>query len=412
MRRNLSLVLSLVGLAAALVASGCGGSSAVTGPEEGAGARGAAVLQGAILGAGLGSSSSSAPVHALSGGSGWTVSVTGTSLTGEVDDEGRFALSGVPAGSVTLRIEGPGVSAQVQVTGLVDGQVTSIEVRVSGGSAQMTTTPTCTPTADTFFSGTIDRIAGTQLVVAGKSVDASQIKKVWRGEKRIQLSDLQVGEKVKVWGLLRGDGVVVAEEIAALTSGPGEGGETWVTLSGRIDSMGASSLGLHANPSTGSYPTFVIKGITVFTNGETKAKWSDGSPMSLDEIKVGQTATVEGWKKADGRVRATQVVVQGTGTDGGATWTTFKGTVQGVVALDAGGGIVALDGEDGVRAACILKLTIGGRKVETDGSTVFKWSDGSDLDPYAVKAGDNAYVEGWSKPEGYTLATKLQIDKR
>src|SRR5512134_563711 len=158
MRRKLSLVPSLVGLAAALVAAACGGSSAVTGPDQGGGSAGAAVLQGAILGAGLGGSSSSAPVHALSGGSGWTVSVAGTSLAGEVDDDGRFALSGVPAGSVTLRIEGPGVSAQIQVTGLVDGQVTSIEVRVSGGSAQMTTPPTCTPTADTFFSGTIERL--------------------------------------------------------------------------------------------------------------------------------------------------------------------------------------------------------------------------------------------------------------
>ncbi|HEX9188520.1 MAG TPA: DUF5666 domain-containing protein [Vicinamibacteria bacterium] len=312
MHRKLSPALSLLGLAAALVAAGCGGSSAVTGPDEGAGPTGAAVLHGAIQGAGIGGSSSSAPVHALAGGSGFSVSVAGTSLTGEVDDEGRFALSGVPAGSVTLRIEGPGVSAQVQVTGLVDGQVTSIEVRVSGGSAQLATTPTCTPTADTFFSGTIDRIAGDQLVVAGKKVDASQVRKVWRGEKRIPLSDLQAGEKVKVWGLLRGDGVVVAEEIAALSSGPGESGETWVTLRGTIESVKMSSLDLHANPNTGtgsSYPTFSIKGTTVITNGETKAKWSDGTPMSLSEIKAGQTASVDGWKKPDGRVRATGIRV-------------------------------------------------------------------------------------------------------
>ena len=125
--------------------------------------------------------------------------------------------------------------------------------------------------------------------------------------------------------------------------------------------------------------------------------------MSLGEIKVGQTATVEGWKKTDGSVRATQIVVEGTGTGGGATWATFKGRVESVVALDAA---------PGVHGSCVLKMKVAGRYVQTDGSTVFKWSDGSVLDPYAVVSGDQAYVEGWSKPEGYVLATKVVLDKR
>jgi hypothetical protein len=317
------------------------------------------------------------------------VSVAGTPLSTEVDEDGRFALAGVPAGTVNLRFEGPGTSAQVSVSGLVDGQVTSITVQLTGGNAQLSGTPTCAPTAETFFSGTLDQVAGARLVVAGRTVDASQVQKVWRGERRIQLSDLQVGEKVKVWGTLRGDGVMEALEIVALTSGSGE--ETWVTFTGQVESVGS-----------GSYPTVAVKGITVRTNSETKVKRSDGSPMSASEIKVGQTASVEGWKSTDGWVRATRIVVEGGGSGTGGTWVTFKGRVENVAALDAAD----------VQRACLLKMTVAGRAVQTDGSTVFKWSDGSALDPYTIVTGDQAYVEGWSKPEGYVLATKMVVDKR
>lgn len=294
MRRNRFVFLSLAGLAVALAAAGCGGSSAVTGPDAGAPAAGNAVVQGTVTGA----------------PAGLQVGVVGTRLVAPVDDEGQFALVGVPAGTATLKFDGAGIDARVSVPGLQDGQVTSITVKVSGGSAQLTGTPNCAPTADTFFSGTLEQMAGTRLVVAGRTVDASEIKKVWRGDRRIPLSDLQVGEKVKVWGTLRGDGVVVAEEIVALTSGPGSGGETWVT---------------------------------------------------------------------------------------------FKGRVEAVAALDA-----ASD----VHVSCVLKMKVAGRYVETDGSTAFRWSDGSALDPYSIVVGDKAYVEGWSKPEGYVLATKVVMDKR
>lgn len=387
MHRKRFVCRSLAGLLLALAAAGCGGSSAVTGPEAGPPVVGNAVVQGTVKGA----------------GGGLRVGVVGTPLVAPVDDEGQFALSGVPAGTATLRFEGAGIDARVPVPGLQDGQVTSVTVQLSGGAAQLAGTPSCTPTAETFFSGTIDSLALPRLVVAGRTVDASEVRKVWRGERRIQLSDLQASEKVKVWGTLRGDGVVLAEEIAALTTGPGTSGETWVAFTGKVESVGASSLDVKGNPNPGA-TALVIKGITVRTDGQTKVKRSDGSPMGVGEIKVGQTAAVEGWKKADGSVRATQIVVEGTGTGGGAAaWAAFKGRVESVVALDAA---------SGVHGSCVLKMKAGGRHVETDGSTVFKWSDGSGLDPYAVASGDQAYVEGWSRPEGYVLATKVVVDKR
>ena len=295
MRRKHFVCPFLVGLAAAL-AAGCGGSGAVTAPETGASATGAAVLQGTVMGS----------------QSGLQVGVVGTPLVASVDDEGQFALTQVPAGTVTLKLEGAGIDARVSVAGLQDGQVTSIKVQLAGGAAQIVGTPSCAPTAETFFSGMLESIAGTRLVVSGRPVEAGPSVKVWRGDRRSTLDSLQVGDKLKVWGTLRGDGVVVAEEIQALTTEPGPTGWTWVVFSGVVESLKASSLDLHANPNTpspSSYPTLIVKGVTVTTNADTKFRRSDGGTCSGSDVKAGQTVTVEGWKRTDGTVKAQIVTI-------------------------------------------------------------------------------------------------------
>ena len=298
MRRKHIVCLFLAALAAALAAPGCGGSAAVTAPPDTvAPATGAAVLQGTVMGS----------------QSGLQVGVVGTPLVASVDDEGQFALAQVPAGTVTLKLEGAGIDARVSVPGLQDGQVTSITVQLAGGGARLTGTPNCAPTAETFFSGVLESIAGTRLVVSRRVVEAGPSVKVWRGDRRTLLDSLQVGDKVKVWGTLRGDGVVVAEEIQALTTEPGPAGWTWVVFTGVVESLKASS-DLHANPNTpvpSAYPTLIVKGETVTTNADTKFRRSDGSACSGSEVKAGQTVTVEGWKKTDGVVKAHVLTIGG-----------------------------------------------------------------------------------------------------
>jgi hypothetical protein len=222
--RRVNLVVCFVSGIVAFAAAGCGSSSAVSGPDEPAPiSSGAAVLQGELVAPGLNGlaavpgSPGAGALAADSVETGWVVSVAGTPLSSPVDFDGRFVLVGLPAGSITLRVQGPGMSAQVAVSGLADRLVTSVEIRITGGGAELTGAPQCTSSAETYFSGSLDKLDGTQLVVAGRRVDASQIVKVWRGERRIELEQLVPGELVKVWGELRGDGVVLAEEIKALT---------------------------------------------------------------------------------------------------------------------------------------------------------------------------------------------------
>jgi hypothetical protein len=307
-RARFSLILA--GLALGLAAAGCGSSSSVTGPEEKETpvvTLGAAVLQGTVVGDGF-TASSTAGFTALSEDSGWTVRVEGTALSTTVDDEGEFILSRVPAGTITLVFEGPGGTAQLTVSGLVDGQVLGLKVHLSGGTATVASQEPCTPTKETKLSGKLDSMTGTQLVVGGRPVDASQNRKVWRGWSRIKLDQLDVGEKVKVWGTLRGDGVIVSEEIEALDARGHD--KKLVKFRGKVQSVGFRALEMHANPNRScSYPTLVVSGRTVRTSSGTKFKWSDGTGLNPGDIRVGDKAYIEGWRKVGGVIAASKVVI-------------------------------------------------------------------------------------------------------
>lgn len=323
MRRTNLAVLSAVGLAVLLAAVGCGGgSSSVSGPDE-VPVAGSAVIQGTVVGSGF-ATRSHGDVVASSDENGMTVRVEGTGAATAVDEEGEFILAGVPAGSVTLIFEGAGTNAKLTVSGVLDGQVMSLEVHVSGADAQVTTPAYCTPTKYTKITGTLEQMTGNQLRVSGTPVDASQVSKVWRGGRRIELEHLVVGEKLKVWGTLNGDGVLLAEEIKALTSGQ----KTWVTLDGRVSQVASSALDVHANPNGGSgscasasagdvhanpygssCPTFYVDGEKVVTNSGTKFTKAGGGAFDPASIAAGQRAHVEGWRKSSGPVTAEKVVI-------------------------------------------------------------------------------------------------------
>jgi hypothetical protein len=314
--------LSPVVLTVALIATGCGGSSSVTGPDEAPGALGASVVQGTVLGGGF--AAPSGDVTALSRDGGLTVTVEGTSLSTRVDEEGQFILTRVPSGTVTLIFEGPGISARLMVSGLVDGQVLSLECLVNGSSVEVTSPAHTTPSKRTKITGHLESKSGTRLVVDGHQVEASQVSKVWRGDRRTELEHIRVGEKIKVWGTLGGDGVLVAEEIQARSNGDKE----WVVLDGRVTavvgagadihanpntgsgSCGTASIGdVHANPNTSSCPTFYVDNVRVITDNQTRFVKADGRPLDPGSIRAGQHAYVEGWQEPGKAVLATTVKI-------------------------------------------------------------------------------------------------------
>jgi hypothetical protein len=290
MRRTRIAGLSLAGLCLALLTAACGDSGTVTGGNDAAApaaatptASGNAVVQGSVV----------------DGAEGLRVDAVGTSQFAMTDEEGQFALKGVPAGTVTLRFQGSGVDARLEVPGVQDHKVTSIKVRVAGSSAQLATPPTCGPSADTFFTGAIESITDTMLVVAGRQVDVSHVNKIWRGDRRILLTDLKVGEKVKVWGQLRSDGVIAADEITLMAGTPGDDGISWIAFTGIIESISSGALRQSC-----VYPVLVVSGKTVVTGAGTAFVNSDGSAYDAAELKVGNRVYVEGYKQKSGSINA------------------------------------------------------------------------------------------------------------
>jgi hypothetical protein len=286
-----SFVASLAALAA-LGAAGCGsGGSSLTEPDLPSPSAGSAVIQGTVSSGGVAASS----VHAASSGAGsLRVSIVGTPLAADTDSDGQFVLAGVGAGPATLRFEGAGVDARLPVSGLVSGQIFTVHVHVAGSSAQLVSPPATKPTHDMKFSGTIESVGPSRIVVAGRAVEDHGSTKCSRGDDRIAFGDLRVGEKVTVWGTLQPSGVVRAYEVAA--DGPSKPKDTKgqaTSFKGRVDSVSPLR----------------VAGVRVRTDGGTRFKWSDGTALDPSQVVVGDQAYVEGTRLDDGSVQASKVMV-------------------------------------------------------------------------------------------------------
>src|SRR5262245_6681858 len=139
--RNRSASFSLLSSGVViLAAAACGGGmSPSTGDSPGQG-RGATLVGTVEIGAGAASvQAGAASAHAFSssGRSGIRVTVVGTSVSTTTDENGRFVLTGLPSGRVDIRFESPALDAQVEITGLVDGQTLTITFQISGGRVQV-----------------------------------------------------------------------------------------------------------------------------------------------------------------------------------------------------------------------------------------------------------------------------------
>jgi hypothetical protein len=70
-------------------------------------------------------------------GAGIAVSVVGTASSTSTDEAGRFVLSGLPEGAVTLLLKGADCDVALQVSGLVSGRAVTIRIRLAGSKATL-----------------------------------------------------------------------------------------------------------------------------------------------------------------------------------------------------------------------------------------------------------------------------------
>jgi hypothetical protein len=279
-------------LALGLLAAAGGGGSSATGPDALPAA--SASIEGTV------ETATAGPVAALN------VSVVGTSLVTSTDGAGHFVLRGVPVGQVTLRLEGPGIDARVDLSGLGAGQTISVSISVSGSQASArpagspspgaspspNPSPSPSPSDEVALRGRIDSISGSSLQVTGRTVVADGRTRIRRSGQAIPFSDLKVGQTVEVEGQPQPNGSVLAKSITLEDDSPNEAEVRFV---GAIQSISGSNL--------------QVAGRTVVTDGSTRVT-RRGDPIAFSSLKVGNKVEVEGTQRADSSVLAKKISLE------------------------------------------------------------------------------------------------------
>jgi hypothetical protein len=212
-------ILTLVSVATLYFAA-CGGSSTLPTSSSSASSP-TATVRGTVDD----TTASLAPgeVAMASHHAGIRVTVVETGQSTETDGSGSFVIT-APAGTVTLRFQGPGVDAQLKIDGLVAGQTLTVTVHVAGSHADMDDEKGGSGAHDACFtSGAKAEIEGNVDAKAADSITVMQQGKgdyrcvvspstrIRKGNRSLTLDDLKIGSHVHVSGTGRGSSAGVCE---------------------------------------------------------------------------------------------------------------------------------------------------------------------------------------------------------
>jgi hypothetical protein len=298
-----------VALCAGLAACNSGNDS-ITGPTSSASTSstvaattGGGTVRG-VVETGSAGSSSTGQVHALAAGSGFRVSVVGTSIATTTDDRGQFELRGVPSGRVSLRFEASGIDARLEIEHLAEGQSLNVNVHVSSSGAFVAETED--HANETSIRGAIQAINGSRLTVLGRTVSTDGLTQFLdRNNAASRLSDLRVGQAVEIEGTTQADGSLYARKVKqedGAGDGRGGGGN-----GGGADDNGAS---VNFVGSISSVSPLVVGGQAVATDSATRVLDRKNNPISLSALKTGDKVEIEGVKRSDGSVLASKIKQQ------------------------------------------------------------------------------------------------------
>jgi hypothetical protein len=391
---------------------------------------------------------------AASAASGVTVTVSGTSISTTADANGSFTLSGIPPIQVVLTFSGPGVDATLPLGAVGSSDYVQINVTVTGSTATLNTQQTSSPDSTASLEGFVEAIDldGRVVKVSGVSIEVPTNASLTRGGAPIALSDLRTGDRVHVVGVKDGSMIraseIVAQNVAPTPPAPTPPPAT-VTFSGTVSSL------------TGTCPSLA------FTANDTGVRTTSSTTFggaSCADIRNGGSVGVAGTKQSDGSVLASYVSVSVprpapvapavTVSFSGAVASvsgacpslvlTVKGTVVAtnsstsfggktcstIAAGDIVGGSGTKQTDGSVLAVSItstsptatstfnaaittlsgtcpsLVLTVGGKQVHTNASTIFGGAACS-----AIATGDILGVAGTTQSDGSILASYVSDSK-
>lgn len=187
---------------------------------------------------------------------------------------------------------------------------------------------------------------------------------------RLEIEGLSEGQSVSINVHVSSDGAFLAET---------EDHRNETTIRGRIDAVIGNRL--------------TVLGRTVVTDGLTQMLDLNNAPIRLGDLKVGQTAEIEGTSQADGTLYARKVKLEDSGANGGGggaddngSPVNFVGTIQG-----------------------LGPLVVGGQAVVTDGGTRVLDRKNNPISISTLKVGDKVEVEGTKRSDGSVLASKIKL---
>ena len=287
-------VLSVVGL----LAAACGGDGSLSsiGPSS---ASGGASISGIVRGSAVTPTPArtfgEATLTTLDARSGVTISVVGTGISTNADNQGQFTLDNVPSGTVALNFSAPGANATVTLQGVGANDRVQITVTVNGNNAHVD--------SEHHNNGEISaRItsidSGNKSFQAGNwTIKTSGSTVIRHGSKTVPFSDLKVGDHVQVRGT-RDASTVTATEIKVEQQGQGgdndDDNDHEAEVDGRVSGLSNSCPGI----------TFTIGNTKVTADQNTTYGRSSCSAIKND-LKV----EVEGQRQNDGSVLARRISI-------------------------------------------------------------------------------------------------------
>ena len=282
-------VLSVVGL----LAAACGGDGSLSsiGPSSAsAGASISGIVRGSALTPTPSRTLSEETFRTLDTRSGVTISIVGTGISTNADNQGQFTLDNVPSGTVVLNFSAPGANATATLQGVGPGDRVQITVTVNGNNAHIDSERHNNGEISTRITS-ID--SGNKSFQAGNwTIKTTGSTTIRHGSKTVQFSDLKPGDHVQVRGTRDGN-TVTASEIKVEQGG--QGGDTdddddddednEAEVDGRVSGLGNSCPGI----------TFMIGNTKVTADQNTTYRRTSCSAIKND-LKV----EVEGTRQNDG----------------------------------------------------------------------------------------------------------------
>jgi hypothetical protein len=294
-------VLAVVGL----LAAACGGDASLSsvGPSSAsAGASITGIVRGSAVTPTPSRTLSEETFATLDTRSGVTISVVGTGISTNADNQGQFTLDNVPTGTVVLNFSAPGSNATATLQGVGPGDRVQITVTVNGNNAHVDSehhnNGEISARITSIDSGAKSFQAGNWTI---KTTDSTVIR---HGSKTVQFSDLKVGDHVQVRGTRDGS-TVTATEIKVEQNGQGgdadddddDDDDHEAEVQGKVSGL------LNTNSNSCPGITFMIGTTKVTADKDTTYRKN----LSCGTIKNDLKVEVEGIRQSDGSVLAKKI---------------------------------------------------------------------------------------------------------